>query len=192
MDLTKSQSSVAEGEEQSWPRGLQSFFVVLAGSGSMRRVWICAWHPKVPAGQPGGLRGARAQGGRCPEWSKSHTDDQQITPSPYPPGTMRHPSGVSSFAGQSLFWKYKKRPFPLGYMFFLCFFFEGFFFFEHSDNQPQTHPRHLPAALSFACCCRPEGSRGERRGLWAKETEITMVTHLLIGIPAGLADFCQS
>lgn len=58
MDLTKSQSGVAEGEEQSWPRGLQSFFVVLAGSGSMRRVWICAWHPKVPTGQPGGLRGA--------------------------------------------------------------------------------------------------------------------------------------
>lgn len=131
MDLTKSRSGVADGEEQSWPWGLQSLFVVLAGSGSMRRVWICAWLLKAPAGQPGGLRGARARGGRCPERTKSHTDDQQITPSPFPLAPGDTPA-VSAPSLDSPCFRNTKKGLSLwdtcSFLFLFLFFGVGFFF----------------------------------------------------------------
>lgn len=182
MDLTTGRSGVAAAEEQSRPRGSSWSWRGLhphAGSGPTCRVWICAWLPQAPAGQPGGLGGARAQAGRCPERLKSHRDDQQM-PLPRP---RRRCSGVSPLAGQPLLWRCKHKPFPWGSPFFSALLWGCLgVFLSPEIHQPQAHPQRPPLPRP-SLAAWPEGSGGARRGLGAAGAEGRLVTHLGCPLP---------
>lgn len=173
--------------------------VVLAGSRPPRlgRSGSVRGSPKHPLGFREGSEGPEPEGADALSGRRAIRMISRSPPSPLPLVPRNTPVVSAPWLDSLCFGNTEKRPLPLGYMFFLFvsfFLFSLFlflFFFEHSDNQPQTRPQRLPAALSFARGRRPEGSKGKRRGLWAKGTGMVMVTHLLIGIPAGLAGFCR-